>query len=240
VPGYPVYYAPGVDTNYFFYDCLYWVYQDDEWYTSSWYNGPWRLVPPDSVPLYILRVPVRYYRHAPAYFRGWRADAAPRWGEHWGRGWEEHHRGWDHWNRRSVPAAAPLPSYQRRYSGDRYPRGDQQRELQGRNYRYQPHENIGRQHFQQQRDQRQEQRDQRQDQRGQRQEQRGQQREQRQEQNTQQRAQRQEQRGVERQQREISRGPSEQHNEGQALPQRSHGREIPQNEQKFEDHGQGG
>ena len=41
VPGYPVYYAPRVDANYFFYDGMYWVYQDDNWYASSWYNGPW-------------------------------------------------------------------------------------------------------------------------------------------------------------------------------------------------------
>ncbi len=44
VPGYPVYYAPQVDANYFFYDGMYWVYQNDNWYASSWYNGPWSLV----------------------------------------------------------------------------------------------------------------------------------------------------------------------------------------------------
>ena len=47
VPGYPVYYAPRVDANYFFYDGMYWVYQDDNWYASSWYNGPWSLVDPE-------------------------------------------------------------------------------------------------------------------------------------------------------------------------------------------------
>src|SRR5450759_1539098 len=69
VSGYPVYYAPRVDANYFFYDGMYWVYQDDNWYASSWYNGPWGFVEPNVVPLYILRVPVRYYRQPPAYFR---------------------------------------------------------------------------------------------------------------------------------------------------------------------------
>ena len=71
VPGYPVYYAPGVNSNYFFYDGLYWVYQGDNWYASSWYNGPWGHVNPGYVPDYLLRVPVRYYRQPPAYFRGW-------------------------------------------------------------------------------------------------------------------------------------------------------------------------
>src|SRR5689334_25304853 len=41
VPDYPVYYAPRVETNYFFYDGLYWVYLNDNWYASYWYNGPW-------------------------------------------------------------------------------------------------------------------------------------------------------------------------------------------------------
>ncbi len=85
VPGYPVYYAPQVNSNYFFYDGMYWVYQRDNWYMSSWYNGPWDLVSPDEVPLFILRVPVRYYRQPPAYFSGWSSDAAPQWGEHWAR-----------------------------------------------------------------------------------------------------------------------------------------------------------
>ena len=94
VPGYPVYYAPGLSANFFFYDGMYWVLQDDRWYASSWYNGPWSLVDPYAVPLYILRIPVRYYRRPPAYFHGWHRDAAPRWGEHWGRDWSERYRDW--------------------------------------------------------------------------------------------------------------------------------------------------
>ncbi len=148
VPGYPVYYAPQANANYFFYDGLYWVYVDDNWYASSWYNGPWQLVYPDAVPLYVLRVPVRYYRHPPSYFRGWRADAPPRWDEHWGSDWGRRHSGWNEWNRRAVPAPAPLPSYQRQYSGNRYPHAEQQQALQNRNYRYQPRDEVVRQHYQ--------------------------------------------------------------------------------------------
>jgi hypothetical protein len=138
VPGYPVYYAPSVNSNYFFYDGMYWVYQGDSWYASSWYNGPWALVAPEAVPLYVLRVPVRYYRQPPAYFRGWRPDAPPRWGEHWGRDWEQRHRGWDNWNRRAAPRPAPLPVYQRQYSGDRYPHAERQPALHDQQYRYRP------------------------------------------------------------------------------------------------------
>lgn len=150
VPGYPVYYAPRLDSNFFFYDGMYWVYQGDDWYASSWYNGPWGLVDRYDVPLFVLRVPVRYYRQPPAYFRGWRADAPPRWGEHWGNQWEQRRPGWDRWNRRSAPAPAPLPVYQRKYSGDRYPQAEQQHALQSRNYRYQPRDAIVRQHYQEQ------------------------------------------------------------------------------------------
>ncbi len=136
VPGYPVYYAPDVGANFFFYDGYYWVYQDDNWYSSSWYNGPWDLVDPMYVPIYVLQVPVRYYRRPPLYFRGWQPDHAPRWNDHWGRGWAERRSDWDRPERAANVAPAPLPDYQRRYSGKDYPRGDQQRALQHQNYHY--------------------------------------------------------------------------------------------------------
>ena len=73
------------------------------------------------------------------------ADAPPRWGEHWGHEWEQRRSGWDRWNRGSVPAPAPLPVYQRQYSGDRYPRVEQQQALQRQKYRYQPQDPVVRQ-----------------------------------------------------------------------------------------------
>jgi hypothetical protein len=154
VPGYPVYYAPSLQANYFFYDGMYWVYQDDNWYASSWYNGPWAYVAPEVVPLFILRVPVRYYRQPPVYFRGWYSNAPPRWGQHWGHSWEQRRRGWDRWQRGSAPARAPLPVYQRRYTGDRYPRVEQQHQLRSQSYRYQPRDRVIRQHYQRQLEQR--------------------------------------------------------------------------------------
>ena len=89
VPGYPVYYDPHADSNFFFYDGLYWVYQDDNWYSSSWYNGPWSGVSREAVPYFMLRIPVRYYRRPPAYFRGWASNDSLRWGEHWGDDWAQ-------------------------------------------------------------------------------------------------------------------------------------------------------
>jgi hypothetical protein len=146
VPGYPVYYAPQLDSNYFFYDGLYWVFQDGDWYESSWYNGPWWFVEPEDVPLFILRVPVRYYRVQPRFFFGWNSAYAPRWGEHWGRDWEQRRNGWDRWDHQINHAPAPLPSYQQRYSGDRYPHQvEQQHELQNKSYGYEPRDPVVRQ-----------------------------------------------------------------------------------------------
>ncbi len=149
VPGSPVYYAPRVDTNFFFYDGMYWVYKDDNWYASSWYNGPWAAVDPTIVPDFLLRVPVRYYRRPPPYFRGWAESAPPRWGEHWGQSWEEKHHGWEQSARAPIPRAAPVPTYQRQYAGKRYPTPQQQPVLHSQNYKYQPREPVVQQHYQQ-------------------------------------------------------------------------------------------
>jgi len=151
VPGYPVYYAPQMRSNYFFYDGMYWVYQRDNWYASSWYNGPWGMVRPEVVPLFVLRVPVRYYRQPPPYFRGWSSNAPPRWGAHWGSDWEQRRSGWDQWNHSAAPPPAPLPVYQRQYSGSRYPRAEQQQVMETRQYRYQPRDEVVQQHYQAQR-----------------------------------------------------------------------------------------
>lgn len=148
VPGYPVYYAPRVHANYFFYDGMYWIYVEDYWYVSYWYNGPWSLVYPDYVPLFVLRVPVYYYRWPPVYFRRWRPGGPPHWGERWGRDWEHRHSGWNQWDLSTAPPPAPLPDYQRQYSGDRYPQAEQQPQLHNKHYRYQPRDVVVRQSYQ--------------------------------------------------------------------------------------------
>ncbi len=94
-------------------------------------------------------MPVRYYRRPPAYFHGWAATAPPRWAEHWGPAWAEKHQGWDKADRAHVPPAAPVPTYQRQYTGKRYPTVQQQPVLHARNYKYQPREPVVRQHYEQ-------------------------------------------------------------------------------------------
>lgn len=150
VPSYPVYYAPQLEANYFFFDGMYWIFYNDNWYASSWYNGPWSFVRPEYVPMYVLRVPVQYYRHPPNYFRGWQRNAPPRWRENYGHEWEQQRRGdWDRERRHAAPPPAPLPSYQRQYSRDHYPRQvEQQQQLIQQKYRYQPREPVVQQHYQ--------------------------------------------------------------------------------------------
>src|SRR5258706_4806998 len=127
VPDSPVYYAPGVDSNYFFYDGQYWDYNNDGWYTSNWYNGPWQIVDPIYVPTYVLWVPIRYYRRPPPYFRNWNSGRPPRWAEHWGRDWQNRHNA-VYAGRPAASVRAPLPNYQRQFTRDNYPRGVQQQQ----------------------------------------------------------------------------------------------------------------
>lgn len=155
IPNYPVYYAPDLEVNYFFYDGLYWVYRDSNWYASTWYNGPWSLVSTFDVPAFILRIPVRYYRSPPFMFRSWYQSGPPHWGVIWGRNWEASRRGWDRWNHNVIPPRAPIPLYQRRYPKARYPNlPAQRRQLEREHYRYQPRNPRIHQFFNQPRQQR--------------------------------------------------------------------------------------
>lgn len=154
IPGYPAYYAPNLDANYFFYDGMYWIFRDDNWYASTWYDGPWGRVDEFDVPLYVLRIPVRYYRRPPSYFSSWTIDRAPRWGEHYGNAWSQRRLGWDHYSRSKVPRRPPLPAYQRGYSGQHYPNAQEQNNLHQRNYNYRPQTQAVRQGYQQLQNQR--------------------------------------------------------------------------------------
>jgi hypothetical protein len=147
VPDSPAYYAPGMDANFFFYDGMYWVFKDDNWFASSWYNGPWSPVHPEAVPLFVLRIPVSYYRRPPAFFRGWQPNSPPRWGDHWGADWSRRRAGWDQWDRHAAPPPAPLPSYQRGFQGKQYPGPDRQPAIHAQNYPHQPQEPVVREHY---------------------------------------------------------------------------------------------
>jgi len=148
VPGYPVYHAPDVRANYFFYDGFFWNFNVDDgyWYSSTWYNGPWVAVEPIYVPQPILVVPYRYYHVRPAYWVGWAYDRPPRWDVYWGPSWVERRHGWDHWDRNRRWTAAPLPVFQRDFPRDRYPSPDRQVTIYKERYNYKPRDVVVREH----------------------------------------------------------------------------------------------
>ena len=147
VPDSPVYYAPSVDSNYFFYDGVYWDYYGDRWYASPWYNGPWSYVDPIYIPTYVLWVPIRYYHKHPGYWHGWNTNGPPRWGQHWGNEWQARHNDYYRGSQRGN-ARAPLPEYQRSYSRANYPRAVQQQNmLHSQHYAYRPQERVVQQHY---------------------------------------------------------------------------------------------
>lgn len=104
----------------------------------------------EDVPDIILQIPVRYYTLPPAYFYSWWYDDPPHWGEHWGHDWERRRHDWDKRNHR-FDKPAPLPDYQRKYTGSRYPAQiERQVELQNEHYRYRAHDPLVLQHQQMQ------------------------------------------------------------------------------------------
>jgi hypothetical protein len=148
MPDSPVYYAPNVDSNYFFYDGQYWDFYNDGWYASSWYNGPWVLVDPVYVPTYVLWVPIRFYRRPPAYFSRWHPGRPPHWADRWGRDWQARHNAVFGGGNARAPVRAPLPDYQRQFPRGNYPRVQQQAALHQQHYNYQPRDTAARQHDQ--------------------------------------------------------------------------------------------
>lgn len=149
IPDSPVYYAPAVDSNYFYYDGLYWDYANDGWYASPWYNGPWSYVDPVYVPTYVLWVPIAYYHRPPGYFRSWKPNGAPHWAQHWGSDWQRRHNEVYRGNANANVARAPLPQYQRAYTRQNYPRAvTQQAAIHNQHFAYQPRESFARQQYQ--------------------------------------------------------------------------------------------
>ncbi len=76
VPGVPVYYAPNVNANYFFYDGMYWNFDGNQWYGSTWYRRP---VGPDRARrragLPVARAGELLPRFRRPIFHGWVANA---------------------------------------------------------------------------------------------------------------------------------------------------------------------
>ncbi len=83
VPGTPVYYAPSLSVNFFFYRGRYYTYHNAAWFMATGYGGPWTFVAVERIPQPVLAVPVAYYRVPPGHMK--KHGGPPPWAGH-GRG----------------------------------------------------------------------------------------------------------------------------------------------------------
>ena len=78
VPGTPVYEAPTLPYNYFYYGGRFYLYHEGPWLRVASYNGPWTVIAIEQVPRPILRVPAEHYRARPEH---WKRSGPPPWAE---------------------------------------------------------------------------------------------------------------------------------------------------------------
>ena len=90
VPRSPVYWAPSLPYNFFYYEGRYWTYHEGGWFWSASVRGPWGQVAIGAVPRPVLAVPVAYYRVPPGHAKHHHGGGPPPWAGH-GRG-HGHHR----------------------------------------------------------------------------------------------------------------------------------------------------
>lgn len=64
IPGAPVYFAPDIEVDIFFYRGYWYRPYRQRWYRASHYNGPWCYIAPRAVPNVIVKLPPGY-RHIP-------------------------------------------------------------------------------------------------------------------------------------------------------------------------------
>ena len=69
VPGTPVYYAPDVQANLFFYKGRYYTVANGVWAMAPAYTGPWAVIQIGQVPAPVVAVPVEYYKIPPGQLK---------------------------------------------------------------------------------------------------------------------------------------------------------------------------
>jgi hypothetical protein len=76
VPGTPVYYAPDISSNLFFYKGRYYTVANGVWSMAPAYGGPWAVIQVGQVPAPVVAVPVEYYKIPPGQLK---KHAPPPW-----------------------------------------------------------------------------------------------------------------------------------------------------------------
>lgn len=124
IPGTPVYYAPGLNVDVFFYSGYWWTPYQGYWYRSPYYSGPWAYAP----------APPRVFLHLPPHYREMsRVQPHIPYGQfhdHW-RDWEGERRNprWDKggWKRDRDHGGDRGYYRDRGYRNDRGSRNDRHR-----------------------------------------------------------------------------------------------------------------
>jgi hypothetical protein len=62
-----VFYAPGVNVNFFAYGGRYYSLHEGAWFVATTRGGPWATIAPARVPQPVLAVPVAYYKIPPGH-----------------------------------------------------------------------------------------------------------------------------------------------------------------------------
>jgi hypothetical protein len=95
VPRSPVYWAPSLPYNFFYYGGRYWTYHEDGWFSAGSVHGPWVVIDLPRVPRPVLAVPIAYYRVPPGHWKRMRRGGPPPWAGR-GHGPHRHSRGHGH------------------------------------------------------------------------------------------------------------------------------------------------
>ena len=81
VQGSPVYYAPNLPDDYFYYGGQFYLFQGGTWYYAPSRRSSWVVVAVRDMPEPILLVPVEYYKKPPGH---WKKKGPPPWAPAWG------------------------------------------------------------------------------------------------------------------------------------------------------------
>ncbi len=97
IPGTYAYFAPDVDVDIIFYQGAWYRPHEGRWYRSSEYNGSWRPVPHERVPMVLINLPQGYRHMPPGHERIPYGQVKKHW-RTWEREkhWDRHERGRKH------------------------------------------------------------------------------------------------------------------------------------------------
>lgn len=80
IPGTYVYYVPYITTPMFFFSGYWYLYDDDRWFRSGSYSGPWGYIPTRNVPAVFGSISSDYYKTSPGKVKSHQRHQYKTWG----------------------------------------------------------------------------------------------------------------------------------------------------------------